>query len=215
MATVLITLRQQLAGKVCTNTFHFNNLTVGAGAPAVPAQLAAAFVANILPKIVALQSDEVLTLDVNARDLGAPATQATVSSALTGTVVATPESTLQPSYVANIRRTASSWINVNTGLAYIGTRPGQSGRLFLSGLDESWQNDSGGAVPVALGTEWAALVTALTGTLATTTPAATWNHVVFSPGKGALGGLPARDPLIADVTGITLRELTRLSTRRF
>jgi len=120
MATFLIDLTQTVGGKVCHMTFHYNNLATGAGNPAVPPALAANFESQFLPLINALQSDQVTNDFLYCRDMAGVSTAVTLPLTGTGLVNATAQTTLQPSYVANIKRTPGTWMDVDTGSAYFG-----------------------------------------------------------------------------------------------
>lgn len=214
MATFEVILSQALAGVEMQMAFHYHNQAIAPGNPAYPPAIASRFGDIVLPTIMALQSTQVTNISVKCRDLGSPATASTLAAGGGGAVTATAATTMAPDLPLQLRLFANAWVDVITSSAYVGLRPGGEGKKYLSGLTEDWQSATGATVPGALATAWTDFEGALATPLDLVALSTSVNHVVWSPGKGALGSLPARNPLVAPVTGVTTRRFTRLKSRR-
>ena len=154
MATYEVVLSQRLNGVLCQMTFNYNKLTSPAGVVGAPAQIAAAFGDLVLPNIMALQSNLVTNESVRCRDLGAPATAATLEAGGGGSLAVAASGTMPPHLPLLLLFTATNWIDVETNTPYVGVRPGGRGKKYLSGVTEDWNLSTGAAVPVAFATAW-------------------------------------------------------------
>lgn len=214
MATFEVVLSQTLLGEPVQMAFHYNDLAMPAGVPGAPAALATAFENNVLPAILDIQAQQVATVSIYARDLGNPGGAVTNANTDPGAVVAATSEVMPVDIPLYLRLAVGQWYSVTTGAAYVGIRPGKAGGKYLPGTTEDWNQGSTASRPSALATQWTAFQTALLAPLPLAGLGVTLDPVVWSAAKAASGGLPARDPLVAPISSVTIRRFTRLLSRR-
>jgi len=214
MATFQVVLRQSLAGETVETSWHYNNITMPAGVGTAPNELAVAFEGSVMAELNALQSDEVTNIEIYCRDLGNPGTAVTNAVTGAGDIATTDLLTMPPDLPLHVSMSNGAWVDVVTATAYVGVRPGGKGGKYLPGLTEDWSSVTGAAVPAALATAWTDFVAAVLGTPTLPTGGYVMTPVIFSSAKSALSGLPARNPLVAPVTGLSVGRFTRLLSRR-
>lgn len=218
MATVKITLNYEYNSEQCYNTWHFWNYSVGANLTIINALLDA-FHDDIFGFI-----QDAMVSDVNFQKLTGWAFDYPVGVdynlvGQTGSISATNAQEMPVENVANVRRYVGATVDPVTSAPYTGLRPIRRGRLYFSGLPKSLIAGSG---VNSAATEYAAFSALLTGVQLdlASSPGVIWQNVVLGLPLAALPpsptyptGKPARDYVVAPVTGIQFIEWTKLESR--
>lgn len=214
MATWELVLTQEVGSQDCNMRFFFNNLTVSPGTPGYVQAIIDQFATDWLPAINAIQSDQCLNKTIYCRDLANPITALTGTLTGTGDVAASFSDTMPPDLPLHLKLTRSSAIDVETNAPYVGTRPIGSGGKFFPGLTEDWSNEVGVIVPALRAASYTAMITQWTEPLDLLGSFLSVDHVLYSPAKEETDTLPARNALVAPVSGVVLGRFTRLKSRR-
>lgn len=217
MSTIKAVLNYTYNSQVCQQIFYYVNTSV-TPTNVLLAQFSEAWVEDVLDDYIAALVDGVVfdTLDVSSNNL--PFAVPYSLGAATGAVVATDEGEIPVNIVANIAKVVGNSYDPNTGSAYTGLRPIRSGRLYLSGLPKTLMSKSG----INTGAATYAAFTSLLAAQATPINAggSVWNPVVLgfplpprpeSPTYPS--GLPARDYVVANISGAQFKGWTKLETR--
>lgn len=217
MSTIKAVLNYTFDSQVCQQTFYYVNVTT-TPTNLLLTQFAEDWVDNVLDDYIAALVDGVVfnTLDVSSNNI--PFAFPYSLGAATGAVVAADEGEIPANIVANIAKTVSGSYDPGSGAPYTGLRPIRSGRFYLSGLPKTLMSKSG----VNTGAATYAAFTALLAAQATPINAggSVWEPVVLGfplPPRGISptypSGLPARDYVVADITGAVFKGWTKLETR--
>jgi len=214
MATFIAVIKSTFGGQQVQLTRHYNALTLASGNVAAPSDLAAEIIAEVMPAYEGITPTQMMHDSVYVRDLGSPGTAVEVAYGNAGNLII-PDATLKPPWnPLHFKETAGAWFDVVTNTAYTGVRPGRAGGFYLSGLSDDWDSLTGASVPGALAVPLETFLDALLEPLDILTATYTCIPVLYTDAKAALGSLPARNPLIAQISGIVMGQFTRLKSRQ-
>lgn len=221
MSIVQMALTQQLNGVSCVTTWALcDNINRGA-TPALVSDATEYFETVFLPKLNALQSDEITNIDLYAIQVGYPSTSRTVDLAGTGALAVAAAVTLPPYLAIYVKQEVGLSVNAQTGGSYDQARAIRRGGVYLPGLTEDWISVTGVEIPAALTTAWNAFENEVIAPNLLPLAGDDFYHAVWVPAKEATPpsssypiGKPAAPFLQAPITNMTPSAVSRLRSRK-
>jgi len=209
--TQFVTVTTEYSGITCQNVFaYYTNALYGS--LDLQNQVMAEFESTVLTAWEDWLPDFMTITNISVRSSNYPF-PSSEALALIGDITADPNDYLPPHLPLYVRATISGNLNGSDGLPYAGMRPVRGGGHYFSGIPEAWSTATGVVIPgTGDGAEFTAFLAVLDNPLVVAL--GTLNPVIWGGELAAAGSLPARDVVVAPITGFIVRDITRLKTRK-